>query len=261
MLTFEQVQGAIFDLDDTLLDNGPVDRPGEWLHARSRLAAIHEVAETHDIPVLHTVTPEESSTAFVTASEHSLPGAIWNVFFMKGIVSSSLVDRTHPLYGLVDEIVVRKNELHETILRQYGVEVPGASDFVKSLAVNGLANHLALATNAIRRDIDIFLSMYGLSQYFPDERVISAEKVTRPKPDPEAFNLAFRALELPNSARRNVWAFEDNPRGMLSAKGAGLYVCAITTRLGRDDPGLLAAKPDLVADSFAEFRELLQVPA
>jgi len=259
MITFSQVQAAIFDLDDTLLDNGPTNEPAKWLHSLSRLAAIHEVGATRGISELIHVTDEENGRAFTTASEHSLKGAIWNIFYMKGLATDNLVLLGNPLADIAQEIADRKNTLHETILREHGVEFPGASDFVKWLGANGLAHRLALATSAIERDIAIFLDKYDLHTQFPPEHIISAEKVTKPKPDPECFDLAFKSLGLPDSARRQVLAFEDNPRGMRSAKEAGLFVCAITTRLSPDDPALIAAEPDMVAATYAEFADLLGI--
>lgn len=254
MLNISQVQGVIFDLDDTLLDNGPVGKPTEWLHARSRLAAVYEVAERHNLPDLKTLTPEENVQAFATAPVHSLAGAVWNILTMKGLATGDTIDPANPL---LLEIVTRKNELHDAILRQHGREVPGASAFIRSLAAHGLADKMALATSAVLRDVDIFLEKYKLVDLFPPERIISIERMVRPKPDPDLFDQAFRSLGLPEASRSQVVAFEDDLRGIASAKAAGLYVCAITTRLSRDDPSLLAAKPELIADSYQEFSQLL----
>lgn len=257
MINISEVKGAVFDLDDTLLDNGPTDKPALWLHSRSRLAAIHEVGHDLGITQLEVVTPEENGIAFTTAATHSLGGAIWNVFYMKGLSSSNDIDAASPLHQVAEKIASRKNELHESILNEFGVEIPGASDFIRALASQGLANYLALGTSAIKRDIDIFIDKYRLKNYFPDERIISAEKVYNPKPHPECFDKAFLSLGLPESDRRNVLAFEDNPRGIESAKAAGLYVCALTTRLSAGDPAMLAAKPDVIAGSFDEYGKLL----
>jgi HAD superfamily hydrolase (TIGR01509 family) len=243
-----------------LLDNGPTNEPAKWLHSLSRLAAVHEVGANKGIQELIDVTDEENGRAFTTASEHSLNGAIWNIFYIKGLVPSNEVLLGGSLVSVAQEISDRKNILHESILREHGVEIPGASDFVKRLGAHGLSKHLALATSAIERDITIFLDKYSLHAEFPMRHIISAEKVTKPKPNPECFDLAFKSLDLPDTARRHVLAFEDNPRGMLSAKDAGLFVCAITTRLDPNDSALLAAKPDLVAETYAEVAERLGVP-
>jgi|GEM_PF-446431 len=260
MLQFNEMRGAIFDLDDTLLDNGPLDKPELWLHSRSRLAAVHEVAGDRGIEALSTLTETENGRAFVSASVHSLEGAVWNILFMKGLVESNEIDTSHPNFALVAEIAKKKNELHEVIIREHGSEVPGASEFIKRLAAHGLADRMALATNAIRRDVNIFLDKYQLHSYFPPERIISYEQVTRPKPDPQCFELAFQTLGLPDDARPFVAGFEDNPRGIRSVKGAGLFSCVITTRLAATAPALLEAKPDLIADSYQEFARALAVP-
>ena len=257
---FKQIKGVIFDFDDTMIDNGPLDNPSEWLHARSRLRAVHEIAKEHGLSTLLSLTVEENNLAFTTAKVHSIQGAVWNIFFMKGLVDTDDIDTSHALYPIIEEIAGRKNILHEPLLRKYGVEVPGVSDFIKNLGENGLSKTLAIATTALGSEVKIFIEKYGLSYLFPPDRIISAEKLTRPKPDPESYNLAFRSLELPESDRRYVVAFEDNPRGIRSAKSAGLYVCAITTRTDRDNPALIASGPDLIAGSYSEFEKLLNVP-
>lgn len=102
------IEGAIFDLDDTLLDNGPTAEPAKWLHSLSRLAAVHEVGELHAIEELVNVTDEENGTAFTTALEHSLKGAIYNIFYMKGLAASNVVQPDSPLASLAQEIADRK---------------------------------------------------------------------------------------------------------------------------------------------------------
>ncbi|HYH75121.1 MAG TPA: hypothetical protein VD735_04135, partial [Candidatus Saccharimonadales bacterium] len=138
MISIEQVQGALFDLDDTLLDNGPVDKPELWTHSRSRLAAIHAVAAAHGVDELSTVTPKESTDAFMTSPVHSLRGSIWNILHMKGLTGNNTGAGADPhLMALVEEIITEKNRVHEDILLEFGVEVPGATQFVKDLAARG----------------------------------------------------------------------------------------------------------------------------
>lgn len=259
MLTIKDVKGAIFDLDDTLLDNGPLDQPSKNLHSRSRIAAVHEIGQKYNIEPLISFTDEENAHAFTNAVEHSAMGAIFNIFYITGLAKSKKVERTGDLYNLAQEIVACKHVLHEPIIHEFGVEVPGAVEFVWSLEAANLKNKLAIATSAIHRDVEIFLQKYNLTDKFLQNKIISHEDVARPKPDPQCFDLAFKSLDLPDSARQSVLAFEDNPRGITSAKAAGLYVCAITTRYARESAEMKAAKPDLIADSYTEFRELLQM--
>lgn len=247
------IQGAIFDVDDTLLSNYP-DNTGVSLHESSRLEAAHIVGQRHDIAGLKAFTIEQCLEAFLNAREHTLQAAAWQMLIMAGVVEEHrAIDMAHPL---LQEIIALKDQLHEVTLRQHGQAIPGAIDFVKKLAEHGLMQHLAIASTAIRRDIDIFLELSGLGPYFPDERIISRERVTHAKPHPEAFSLAFASLHLPESARPHVLAFEDDPRGIISAKAAGLLTCAITTRFSAEHLRSQAQAPDIVAASFTEFRQL-----
>lgn len=123
-----------------------------------------------------------------------------------------------------------------------------------------MAGKLAIASTANRRDIDAFLEMTDLAQYFPDNAIIARQQLTHPKPHPDAYDQAFVALGLPEEARARVVAFEDDPRGIMSAKAAGLYVCAIATNHSKESLARLAVPPDLIASSFSEFARLLGVP-
>ena len=247
------VRGAIFDVDDTLLDNKP-GVLGQGLHERSRLAAFHAVGNKYDITQLCNITLEQNLDAFLSAPVHSLPGAVWNYLWKSGLVDSEVVNPEHQLFC---EIVAMKNELHADILRSEGEEVPGSTDFVRLLAANGLMGRLAIASSAIRRDIDIYLQKVGLAELFPGRHIMSLESATHTKPHPELFDRAFLSLGLGEVDRPYVLAFEDDPRGIMSAKAAGLYVCAITTRYSADELQSLEVAPDLIAGTYDEFARQL----
>jgi beta-phosphoglucomutase-like phosphatase (HAD superfamily) len=256
MLPFSKCLGAIFDVDDTLLSNFP-NGSTVGLHEISRLAAAHEVGVRCGSVNLQNFTIEQCTQAFRDAKVHTLQAAAWQMLLMAGEVMTDNIEPDHPL---LNQIIELKDKLHERILREQGSEVPGAVAFVRALAQGGLADRLGIASTACRRDIDVFLEMTNLGDIFTDERIFSRERFTHPKPHPEPFNLAFASLGLPEEARSQIWAFEDDPRGIMSAKAAGLYTCAITTRFSREDLAGLAVPPDLIADSYAEFANVLQVP-
>jgi beta-phosphoglucomutase-like phosphatase (HAD superfamily) len=245
--------GAIFDVDETLLDTN-VNDPVNGLHELARLQATHEAGRRHNIPELIALTPAQNLQAFLTAPVHTLESAVWNSLVMMGVESTRTIDPQNPL---LLEIVARKDELFEEVLRTKGKPVPGAVHFIKALGTYGLTNKMAIASTARRQDIDTFIEMIDAGTYFPPERIISKSDVTHPKPNPEAFDKAFQLLGLPDKQRGHVLAFEDNPRGVMSAKAAGLFTCAITTVNSREVLMNQAVVPDLVAASFAEFETLL----
>ncbi|MBX6334075.1 HAD family hydrolase [Candidatus Saccharibacteria bacterium] len=252
MISLSDVAGVIFDLDDTLLDVGNHEN---HLHAVSRLQALREAGKRHSLPALLAITPEENYRGFLEAPVHSLEWGVWHILFRAGVVPDSNLDPTHPL---LLEIAKRKEELYEAVLREHGKPVAGAVEFIEWLTENGLDGRLAIASTAARSQITIFLDeLTGLRCHFPEERVIAKDSVTKHKPDPEAFDMAFRKLNLPESARTRTLAFEDNPLGIAAAKGAGLFTCAITSVHSREELAALDIAPDLIADSFDEFRQIL----
>jgi len=252
MLKYSQMRGAIFDVDETLLDNHPDGTPF-GLHEQSRLAAAHALGKKLSSAGLIAFTPEQSTLAFRQAKVHTLHAAVWEMLIMAGEVPEGELDLQNEL---LCDLVALKEELHEDLLVNHAREVPGALKFVKGLAMRGLSSQLAVASTACRRDIDLFFTSHGFAAYFPDERIISREKFTRAKPDPEPFNMAFETLGLPEADRPFVAAFEDDPRGIQSAKTAGLFTCAIATRFTRQELSALGVAPDLIADSYEEFDHL-----
>jgi HAD superfamily hydrolase (TIGR01509 family) len=248
MIKLSAVKGAVFDVDETLLDTTS-------LHAKARLQTLHEIGRSHDLPALLKITPEQNRNFFLDAPVHSLEGAIWQTLFATGLVPTRSIEPKHPL---LLEIVHRKNKLYMALLRTEAKPYPGAIEFIDWLAGQGLGEHLAIASTAVRQELELFVEMFGLGHYFPPERIIAKDNVEHVKPHPEAFDKAFKSLGLPDGDRAKVLAFEDNPRGVLSAKGAGLYVCCITTIYSKKDLLGLDVPPDLVADSFDEFRQLLE---
>ena len=105
--------------------------------------------------------------------------------------------------------------------------------------------------------IDIYLQKVGLAELFPGRHIMSLESATHTKPHPELFDRAFLSLGLGEVDRPYVLAFEDDPRGIMSAKAAGLYVCAITTRYSADELQSLEVAPDLIAGTYDEFARQL----
>lgn len=244
-----KVNGAIFDVDDTLLDNKP-GVPGEGLHERARLIAAKEAGERYDIEALRQVSVEDNLNAFLTAPVHSLEAAVWNLLVMTGQADSQVINTEDPVF---QHIVSRKDELYKDILLNEGEEVPGASMFVRALhAAIGLGGRMAIASMAKRRDVDIFLDKMGLTELFPEATIKTKEVITHGKPNPEAFNLAFDSLNIPEADRLSVCAFEDDPRGIMAARAAGLFVCGIATRYGVEHMLALEVPPHAAFATYAD---------
>ncbi len=173
MIKSHEVKGAIYDIDGTLLA-AECDEIG-GLHDHSRLVAIQHVAYWHDITALQDLTAEENRNAFYTAKFSSLDGAVWSALYQKGIVDSDDLD---PQHALLREIVDLKNEIHADIMRQFGKTVLGAVELVQRMASICGPDKLAIASSAVRRDINILVDeMTDWRQFFPPERIVSHDDV------------------------------------------------------------------------------------
>lgn len=99
-------------------------------------------------------------------------------------------------------------------------EIPGAVDTVLRLGRAGF--RLGIATSAGRLHLHACLERFGLEGAFLAR--VSKDDVRRRKPDPEAYVLALRRLDVgPDEAV----AIEDTPLGVRAARGAGMRVFAV----------------------------------
>jgi mannitol-1-/sugar-/sorbitol-6-phosphatase len=119
--------------------------------------------------------------------------------------------------------------------------VPGAVEVLPVLRAAGV--RLALVTSGPdtwARDCLLDLGLYDLF-----EVRVTAEQVSRGKPDPEGYRLALARLALEPT---EVFAVEDSPIGVAAAKAAGLRCLALTTST---PPAHLAAADALLPDLHA----------
>lgn len=81
---------------------------------------------------------------------------------------------------------------------------------------------MAVASNSVRRSIEIMLERADLSRYF--EFFLSNEDVARSKPDPEMYDQAITRLGVRPSETLIV---EDNQHGIRAAMASGAHVLAV----------------------------------
>ena len=247
-------RGAIFDMDDTLLNNYPV-KGDMGLHERARFFALKEVGQKYTITELLETTQEQNKDVIKRATEHSVEGGVWQLFYELGLVKDRKVDHTNPL---LREITARKHDLYEPILAEFGAPFPQAVEFVQAMYVL-TDGRIAIASGAKRRDILTFLDITGLGAYFLPERIFGQENYNYSKPNPESFDLAFKTLGLSDGDRAEVLAFEDDPKGIESAKTAGLFACAITTRFDKRALESEPIVPDVIAGDYVSFAQLFGI--
>jgi len=117
--------------------------------------------------------------------------------------------------------------------------LPGAVELIKSIPRK---LPIALCSGALKEDILPIIESLGIAQAF--SVIVTAEDTKKSKPDPAPYKLAIEKLALDDPA--TAIAIEDTPVGIVSAKGAGLKVLAVTNSYDREY--LLEA--DAVTDSL-----------
>lgn len=125
--------------------------------------------------------------------------------------------------------------------------LPGAVEFVRACA---RSLPVALCSGALRSDILPLLRHIGLENTF--RVILTAEDVLRSKPDPSSYQLCLERLAAQSPCRAlpadRVWAVEDTPDGITSARGAGLRVLALTSQFSAnllEQAGAIRTAPSL----------------
>lgn len=150
-------------------------------------------------------------------------------------------------FDKLSELIGQKADLLQRFIENgEAVPLPGAVELIKSLSP---LQPIALCSGALRSDIEPILEQLGIAGAF--NVIVTAEDTDKSKPDPAPYCLALKKLGI--SDPETAIAIEDTPAGIISAKGAGLKVLAVTNSYDRDY--LLEA--DAVTDSLENVTRAL----
>ncbi len=211
-------RGVIWDMDGTLIDSTAY----HWISWRDALAA----EDYH-------LTYEQ-----FTASYGQRNDAI-----LRGYFGQALPDHE------IDRISDRKETHYRQMVRSQGIELlPGVQHWLDYLREADWRQ--AVATSAPRPNLDVILEVLGITHYF--RALVSAEDVQAGKPDPQAFLLAARRLELQPECCIVV---EDSPSGIEAGKRGGMRTIGVLTsqeRLPAADR-IVSSLADLPDDTFNQL--------
>jgi HAD superfamily hydrolase (TIGR01509 family) len=128
----------------------------------------------------------------------------------------------------LEELVNRKAAYYQEAIRNKMRVFPGVETLVRTLATK---LPLAIASGALRHEIDTILSTIGLRSYFG--AIVSAEDVRSGKPEPEIFLKALARLNEQRGNRHPIEdsecvVIEDSKEGVRGARRAGMKCLAVT---------------------------------
>jgi HAD superfamily hydrolase (TIGR01509 family) len=207
----------IFDMDGVLIDSEPA----------------HKLAKQRAFARFGVTLPES-----VYEQYKGRPDAT----FMNEVVAS-----ISQLTVDAEELLRLKHQEFEAV-EHLAAPISGAPEFVNWAKTKF---RIALATSSTRRNRTAALRLLGLTDAF--DFIVDASGFSRPKPDPEVFQIALRGLR---SDPHSCVIIEDSLAGVLAGKAAGCRVVAITTSFPEE---LLRSKgADHVVHNFQELRRLLE---
>jgi HAD superfamily hydrolase (TIGR01509 family) len=123
----------------------------------------------------------------------------------------------------IRELSLRKEELYREILLEWGIHaLPGVTELLAGLVKRRIL--CAIGSSTHRLNIDTSLRVLGLESYFA--AIVTAEDVSRGKPDPEVFLTAAGRIGIDPSC---CVVFEDALVGIEAAHRGGMKVVAVAT--------------------------------
>jgi beta-phosphoglucomutase len=166
----------------------------------------------------------------------------------RGAFTAGFGENKRPLTAAkLDDLIRRKAVYYQDAIRQHVTIFPGVKNLVSSL-VETLP--LAVASGALRHEIETILGTARLLHHF--NAIVSAEDVTRGKPEPEIFLKALAALNAQNNvkpiAAADCVVIEDSKEGIRGARRAGMKCLAVTN----SHPAALLSDADIVLNSLEE---------
>lgn len=206
------IRGVIFDMDGTLVDSESMTRQ-----------------------VVDAVL-DRAGYAGPPLGSDLLFGVTWQA------IAGHMIQAHPPLEGL------RGDDLDAEWLEQWRRDPPppvaGVEGALAAARAAGLP--LALATSSNRPAVDLLLARPGFAGAF--DAIVTAEDISRSKPDPEIFRLAAERIGVPPE---HCVVFEDSLAGLCGAMAAGTWRVAVLLR--STDP---ARADDLAHESIEDYTEL-----
>jgi beta-phosphoglucomutase len=145
-----------------------------------------------------------------------------------------------------------KEQLYREFARAEGlIPLPGAVEWVKRLRAQGWKQ--AIASSAPRANVEVMLDAIGVADLM--DAIVSAEDVTRGKPDPQVFLRAAEQLGVPPAGCVVV---EDAAAGVEAGRRAGMKTIGVNARASLAADLYVRSLADLSADAF---ETLLSRPA
>ncbi len=213
-MNINEIKGAIFDLDGTLLNSMPL-----WKHFGEKYLIDRGIMPKPGLnDLVKTLTLRESAAFFRSQ------------------------------YGIRESEDVIMKQINDMIYNQYRNEIqfkPHAREFVQRLYRQGTPCCICTVTSQYM--VEAALARLDSLQYF---RFILSSDEGGSKSDPAIFETALKRL---GTKRNETVVFEDSLYAITTAKSVGFRVAALHDEAAEHDLPLIRNMADEYLDSFAEI--------
>ncbi len=183
-------RAVLWDVDGTMIDSSEY----HWLSWREALAAEN-----------YALRREQFNATFGQRNDEILRG-----YFGADFAGAE-----------VQRVGGAKEELYRALVRERGIELlPGVRRWLDKLKAEGWRQ--AMASSAPRLNLEAIIAALNLGDYFG--AIVSADDVSRGKPDPQVFLIAAEKLRVAPAACVVV---EDAPAGIEAARRAGMRAVGV----------------------------------
>ena len=152
----------------------------------------------------------------------------------------------------LQELINQKAGIFEQVVLRGVTPYSGVIELIQELSAKQIP--LAISSGALRSDIMPILEQLDIKKYF--SHIVTADDVPQSKPHPASYLSAKDKLlnSFPDQLNPAslIYAIEDTPAGIQSAKGAGLRVIAVTNSYPAEKLG----QADAIVSSLTQLTEV-----
>lgn len=210
-----KIEGAVFDMDGTLLDTMPI-----WEHA----------TENYLVGKGIEVKEKLSETLFTMSMKQG----------------AAYVKEKYGLSESIEELIAATNAIVAEAYRNRAEAKPGVPEFLEKLKQRGVK--MVVATSTDRVHAEAALKRTGIYDYF--ERIFTCSEVGEGKSKPDIYEEA--AAEL-GTKRTATWVFEDALYAIKTAKKAGFRTVGLYDETSKKEQEKIRGTADIYLKEIEEF--------
>lgn len=160
---------------------------------------------------------------------------------IKGRTLKEILDRYFPDQEQADGVIKRLSRFEQEMVIEY---IPGAWEFILGLKEQGVKLAIVTSSNDLK--------MQNVYRLHPEVKkvfdiIVTADKITRSKPDPECYLLAATELGM---KKEECVVFEDSFSGLEAGRRAEMKVVGLATSNPAEK---IADKADVVVPDFRDL--------